>query len=327
MDESAPYKIEKSNSDIQTLDLSYCPKRNAFAVFQELISATYLPWTAKLISDDDFVIRAESLNLKQGAFGKFLMTPTLAKRTKQDLARSQREVYYATFILAGEMKVEQFNRTHFVKRGDQVMFDSAAPATLTSRDSSLLLGLNLIIPKESVSTMPDVENRFHNVAITREKLFHPLSECLTSLSDNMLQAPTDKLSDIFDACLALLPVAAGPLDGNRYAAPSGRERDLLKELLAYVNNTISDPRLSPQLVAEHLGVSARYVHRLLGANGATFSSYVTAARLDNVRRDLELSIAHHQPISVVARRWGFTDPSNFFRSFRRKFGCSPGSLR
>jgi AraC-like DNA-binding protein len=35
----------------------------------------------------------------------------------------------------------------------------------------------------------------------------------------------------------------------------------------------------------------------------------------------------HDPISAIARRWGFTDASSFARMFRTTYGVSPSEWR
>jgi AraC-like DNA-binding protein len=76
-----------------------------------------------------------------------------------------------------------------------------------------------------------------------------------------------------------------------------------------------------------LGISVRYVHKLFGFTGKTFSAHVLAKRLDFVRRDLVCTNCYNQPISMIAYRWGFNDISAFIRAFKKKYGCSPSEYR
>jgi AraC-like DNA-binding protein len=74
-----------------------------------------------------------------------------------------------------------------------------------------------------------------------------------------------------------------------------------------------------QLVARHLGVDRRTLHRYLAAHGLNFSGL-----LQTVRRDLVLAhLAQAQlPLSESAALLGFASQSAFAYWFRMQFGCS-----
>ncbi|WAT16956.1 AraC family transcriptional regulator [Aurantiacibacter sp. MUD11] len=82
------------------------------------------------------------------------------------------------------------------------------------------------------------------------------------------------------------------------------------------------PRLGE--VAEHLGISQRTLIRRLQANGWTFARYREARlqpRLEQLLADPSLTLEE------VASRLGFSDSSAFARSFKRRFGQTPGQFR
>ena len=74
-----------------------------------------------------------------------------------------------------------------------------------------------------------------------------------------------------------------------------------------------------EMVARHLGVDRRTLHRQLAAQGETFSSLLQAVRRDLVQGHL----AHgHMPLSESAALLGFAGQSAFAYWFRTQFGCS-----
>ena len=83
-------------------------------------------------------------------------------------------------------------------------------------------------------------------------------------------------------------------------------------------------RCSVQIVAQHLGLDRRTLHRHLQRNGQTFSDL-----LDSVRADLAVKyLAHyHRPLKDLAELLGFSEPSAFARWFAHRFGCSATTWR
>jgi AraC-like DNA-binding protein len=61
--------------------------------------------------------------------------------------------------------------------------------------------------------------------------------------------------------------------------------------------------------------------------GLTFSSYVLGQRLSRAHRFLSYSHLASRNISSVAFDVGFGDLSYFNRTFRRRYGVTPGEIR
>lgn len=78
------------------------------------------------------------------------------------------------------------------------------------------------------------------------------------------------------------------------------------------------------LLARSMGMSTRTLQRRLSAEGTRFEDV-----LDEARRDLALQHLANPAISTseLAGLVGFTEPSPFFRAFRRWFACTPKQWR
>lgn len=79
-----------------------------------------------------------------------------------------------------------------------------------------------------------------------------------------------------------------------------------------------------QQVASALHLSPRTLQRKLSAEQQSFRSL-----LDNTRKTLALKYIsdNTKHLQVIHYELGFKDHSNFYRAFRRWFGCSPGAYR
>jgi AraC-like DNA-binding protein len=88
-----------------------------------------------------------------------------------------------------------------------------------------------------------------------------------------------------------------------------------------------EPDLDPTRVAERLGMSVRYLRRLLEPTGRAFSEHLLGKRLERAAALLRDPRFTHVKISAVAQKAGFSDISHFNRSFRHAFGDTPFGLR
>ncbi|MBY0558245.1 helix-turn-helix domain-containing protein [Hyphomicrobium sp.] len=300
------------------------PPAEAFSNFRETICNEFMPWTPELI-DDDFHARVESLGFESGTVGRVRMTSISATKTKSNIARSAVDCIHGNLILSGELKVEQGGRTNFAKPGELVLYQSYEPVVLTERSGHPFDNLAFIIPRSIFSPAIHADDIFRNVVVGADRLAGPLGGCLNLLVKELAMASEAELSGLFEACITLLPLVMVADSGERSigVAKSGRT---LREVLRYIDRNLSNPDLSPALVANQLGVSVRYIHKLFANTTETFGSYVTGRRLERVKWDL-LASSKRPPIAAMAYRWGFGDLSTFNRAFKSKYACTPSRFR
>ncbi len=76
--------------------------------------------------------------------------------------------------------------------------------------------------------------------------------------------------------------------------------------------------------ADELGLAPRTLQRALRREGVTYRQIVLGAA---VKRAEELLATSDKPLTEVALRAGYSDPSNFHRAFRSQTGVTPGRFR
>jgi AraC-like DNA-binding protein len=310
---------------INVWDSQYAPSREAFSIFRETICNTFMPWTPEIVGTN-FEGRVESIQLENGIIGRVRMSSIIASKTKSNIANSAQECIHGNFILAGELKVEQGGRTTFAQPGDLVLYHSFSPVILTVKPDSHFDNLAFIIPTSRFATIPNAEDNFCNTLLAKSKMIDPLASCLAFIVRKFHSSSADELGALFNACVALLPLSAGCF-GNAPGPDLPKLGHVLREILHFINENISDPNLSPQLAAETCGISIRYVHKLFARLGTTFSSYVAAQRLEHIRSELIAYSTRSVPISMLAYQWGFSDLSTFNRAFKDRFGRTPSHFR
>ena len=115
-------------------------------------------------------------------------------------------------------------------------------------------------------------------------------------------------------------------------APSGpsmttHRRSLLRRVSDTLRERCHDPELDPAAVANTLGLSRRYIHRLFASAGTTFTQELYTVRLDRAQRLLADKRFSDINIAEIAWSCGFSEPSHFTRRFRDRFGVPPTTFR
>jgi AraC-like DNA-binding protein len=100
----------------------------------------------------------------------------------------------------------------------------------------------------------------------------------------------------------------------------------LKQAIGVIEAQYANPALDLGRVARQLGVSPRYVQKLLDDAGTSFSQMLMERRLEAARSALGAA-GRYRTISDIAAACGFSDHAHFSRSYRRRFGETPMAAR
>ncbi len=99
----------------------------------------------------------------------------------------------------------------------------------------------------------------------------------------------------------------------------------LRRAQDFVRRNLSQPDLSPGMVADACGISKRYLHELFADENGTVAQHIREQRLIAARDLLEMP--DPGPLSDVAYRFGFSDQAQFSRLFKAMFGQTPSAYR
>jgi AraC-like DNA-binding protein len=104
--------------------------------------------------------------------------------------------------------------------------------------------------------------------------------------------------------------------------PEGERAKAVRDHGRY-NANLGDCDLTAAAVARRQHVTPRYVHKLFGGEGFTFSAFVLDRRLSRAHRILNEPRFRDRSISSVAFDVGFGDLSYF----RRRYDATPSEIR
>ncbi len=120
--------------------------------------------------------------------------------------------------------------------------------------------------------------------------------------------------------------------GMAYGLSRGAERSMYHSLVMervrqFIVLNLRDPKLSPEMIANHVGIGVRQLSRLCAGEPETLCARILAMRLDACRADLRRQGVMPGNVSEIAYSWGFRNLSHFSRTFRERFGSSPSASR
>ncbi len=99
------------------------------------------------------------------------------------------------------------------------------------------------------------------------------------------------------------------------------------QAIEYIEAHLSEPALKPATVATALRISPRYLHRLFSGEPETAERYILRRRLEECAGQLGGPAHDRRHVSEIAFAGGFSTLAHFCRTFRTRYGMSPGEYR
>ncbi|SEN65077.1 AraC-type DNA-binding protein [Sphingomonas gellani] len=117
------------------------------------------------------------------------------------------------------------------------------------------------------------------------------------------------------------------LDGSGVLGRAALNEARLCAMIATIEARYADPTLTMRDAAAAAHVSLRSAYLLFASRGLDFGGLLRSVRLDRAIERLHHGGAAGDRILDIALAVGFSDLSHFNRTFRARFGCTPGEAR
>jgi AraC-like DNA-binding protein len=256
--------------------------------------------------------------LASGAGGA-ARTPRLIRRSDPDLCKID-------VVVDGHGVIEQDGRRALLGPGDFTFVDLSRPARWTM---SAMRAIAVTFPR---ALLPLRSNDVARLTATRIGGDRAPGALVWSLARQLVGHLDDHEVDGPRLGTAVLDVVAAALaarsDRAEAAPPESRQRALLLQIQAFVEQRLGDPELSPATIAAANHISLRYLYKLFEAQQQTsVAAWVRRRRLERCRRDLVDPALADRPVSAIAARWGIPSPAHFSRVFRAEYGVAPAEYR
>ncbi|NIB43666.1 helix-turn-helix domain-containing protein [Pseudomaricurvus alkylphenolicus] len=155
-------------------------------------------------------------------------------------------------------------------------------------------------------------------------LFMEYLQSLIKLSPDLPEGSRFKLSEQLIDLLAMSMETSGEA---LPCADSASQDAHLHRIYNFINRQLDNPDLNTALIAEHCGISTRYLHQLFKPTGHTVAGWIKERRLKQCYDALSDPRRSIRSIAELAYRWGFSDQAHFSRSFKARYDMPPGQVR
>ena len=244
------------------------------------------------------------------------------ERTQGDVRVDGVDHWYAAFQTAGRSTVIQNDRSVTLAVGDVALIDCARPVAYVNEGHEQWRCLQL--PRQPLISHLGFEPQGGIVGRLGTQAGRLLYQLVLDAPESENSMPASARAYMQLAVYDLLGALFAPADRTLVSFHADKLFNRICDLIRY---RFADPDFGPCEVAAEMGISLRYLQKLFSAHSSTCTNFIQSVRLDHAarlihRREL---LAARQPLSEIAYACGFADYTYFARSFRRRFGHTPGS--
>jgi AraC-like DNA-binding protein len=299
--------------------------------FADLVRNSVMPLAVNSPHDNVFVGRMRAAGRGRVFCYEVTAPEHTIERTPELIKESAAgEFYKLSLMLQGESLVMQDSREAVLRQGDMAIYDTTRPYSLLSSEGARTA--IIMLPREMIALPPELVGQLTAVRFDRSKglaakglaaSVSPFMSQLMSQLDQFTRPGGSRLPHNIVDLLGTMLVSELDLAPKETSHGS----HLLRQIMSYIEDHLSDPDLRPGSIAAAHFISPRYLQMLCQRNGVTVSSWVRERRLERCHRDLADPSLASDSVTALAARWGFLEPAHFSRTYKKRFGVSPRETR
>lgn len=245
-------------------------------------------------------------------------------RTPALISKNPQHYVKFTVLEQGSGTITQDGSESRLSAGDMTVSDTGRPYSLVCGDDTRFSVV--MFPKRMLALPGPVIARAAATPLdSASGIGAMVRPYISSLAQQAGDFEPHTLHRLSQNALALVSTLLESHGGSQVVA--GAQETLLHRVLQYVDAHLSEPELSPGMIAAAHFVSVRYLHLLFSDRGTTVSTVIRNRRLERCYDELLNPLRAERSVSSIALDNGFVDPAHFSRTFRAHFGIAPSSLR
>ena len=298
-----------------------------FEAFRAAVSDTFVPLDAATADGQAFEGRIRSHRLGAVHVAEVAAGAHLIRRTPKLIRSEDPEYFKLGLQVSGVGVLSQDGREAGLAPGDFAIYDTSRPYELAFDDEFHMLVV--MFPRQLLRVPAgDMRKLTARTVCGRQGVGALVTPLLRGVGERAASAQPAVAAHLSEAVLDLLTASyAEQLECEAGVPPETRQAALLLRIRAFVEDRLSDPDLSPTVIASAHHISVRYLQKLFESEGTTASAWVRARRLERCRRDLADPGLSGRSVASIAASWGILDAAHFSRLFRSTYGRSPKEYR
>ncbi|MDQ4500831.1 helix-turn-helix domain-containing protein [Sinomonas sp. ASV322] len=247
-------------------------------------------------------------------------------RSLAEAAATPRDTYMVHVQLSGRSYMVQSEKSAELAPGDVAFYDSDVAYSIEADDD--FHHMILVMPRAALAVPAAGAAELAATRLGESGIGAIVSPFLVQLAGVIHELPSHigirmarNAADVLGtAILAELGSSTPP--ESRSARPR-----LWLEALAYIDDHLDDPDLSPSRIANELFVSVRLLHLTFAERDQSVGGWIRTRRLESCARDIADPFRAGVPLSRIAAEHGYHDSAHFSRLFKAVYGESPRDYR
>lgn len=278
--------------------------------------------------DWEFFGSVVSIPIGVGRLNRVVATSHLVRRTKAEIAKSPYDCFYLNYKTRGSCQIQQSGQVRTLTPGDVGIFDSSVPFQLEHRQCADLAVSSFMIPHQAIRDRLGGDLPCVPTILSRHPKFGGLiRETAATLAREAECLSSSNAAQMYDMMLDLVALALASSDDSSFDMGRSKANARLLAAQNFVDQNYFRIDLDATMVAQKLGISVRYLHKVFEATELSFAEYVLKRRLEAAASNLRAHAFSQLSISEISNRNAFSDPAHFHRAFKKQYGCTPGEWR
>ncbi|MHA6718192.1 helix-turn-helix domain-containing protein [Sphingomonas sp. RS6] len=207
-----------------------------------------------------------------------------------------------------------------VRQGEVVMFDTLRPVTA---ETSPLDCITCAVARRVFTAAGFDPLPFHGTVIDGP-WGRLVVDYLLAFIDRLPQLQMGDAPALADALASLIVTALRARNGRNARALAPSATPLRQRAEAYIEQNLTSPTLSTDVLARELAASRATLYRAFADVGG-ITAYLRCRRLEVIHA--RLNSGDRRTIGELAQRYGFKSAAHFSRTFRAQFGFCPRKTR
>jgi AraC-like DNA-binding protein len=300
--------------------------RERAGFWREVVCSVYVPMNAEPLARQAFHARMGVRAAHGRVYSHVDAGPQRVSRSAAQIARGEeRDIYTFMVQHAGTCGVEQGGAHALLLPGDMLLFHNSQPYRLLFDQpfrQTVIQAPRACLGPWAADLERGLAQRLQPAAgfgRLLEGFVHGLDEALPDTDDGEAALLVDELFHLLAAHSA---AARAPQDTGLDA-----RRALLVRAQRHARERIADPELDLDALARALRVSARTLQRAFASHGTGVRRWLRDERLARCAAALADPATAARGIADIALANGLRDVPAFCRSFKARYGRTPGAWR
>ncbi len=311
------------SAPVTTFDTRAVASRDRISYWEEQCGEYVVGLACTSIEVDGLQARSRYMDLGKIKVIDITGRQHVIERSPHHLRAREKDSVFLALLMRGTAFVYRANQCMLLNEGDTVLYDTNRP--YMHGFPGLMRHVIFEVPGDEFrQRFPGwglhAAYRYDASVGAGQRISASLQQIVTRSSSG---APFG-ITEIEEKVWGVLSMAC---DLSRGAERSTYHALVVERVRQFILANLRDPKLSPEMIANHAGISVRQLNRLFAGEPDTLCARILAMRLDACRASLRCRESAQASVSEIAYGWGFRNLSHFSRKFRERFGTCPSASR